>query len=347
VNLQFGDTSAYYASSWPGDSGEDEMRATRQTQRLKDILVGYNAGARARVERAHKQWNGVVREYLRAETALRLTVGDDQQTVPVRIVDELPEPLVLLLEQIPDHVLWLSLNRAVLSQTIRGLELVLGAFAAHENETLMPDPPATEQDVVATRALIQSMLNNIDHAAIAQNVAGLPRDVLGAYFFHIPEIRLYWIAIALLAGMLGVAVEALTVVVLTHELAHAYTHLGRDIDGERWSSTTFGDADLEIAEGLAQFYTVAVCARMTWRLPSAQQAFDALLEKQAEPYRVHRDWTKSESRAGEVVRGAMIATRLKGITRYADFQIELKEVSGRIGRTREKTAGSRPSADGV
>ena len=34
----------------------------------------------------------------------------------------------------------------------------------------------------------------------------------------------------------GFDVEALTYVVLAHELAHAYTHLGRDIDGNAWDT---------------------------------------------------------------------------------------------------------------
>jgi hypothetical protein len=63
--------------------------------------------------------------------------------------------------------------------------------------------------------------------------------VLGAYFFRIPQIRLYWVVIGIAARTLGVAVEALTIVVLAHELARAYTHLGRDIDNERWDTGHF------------------------------------------------------------------------------------------------------------
>ena len=38
--------------------------------------------------------------------------------------------------------------------------------------------------------------------------------------------------IGLISGILGVSVEALTIVTLIHELSHAYSHLGYDIDGE-------------------------------------------------------------------------------------------------------------------
>ena len=80
---------------------------------------------------------------------------------------------------------------------------------------------------------------------------GHPRRTRTNHFFKVPEIRLYWMAIALVAQMLAAPLDALTVVVLTHELAHAYSHLGRDIDGRRWETDAFAKTDLSIAEGIA------------------------------------------------------------------------------------------------
>ncbi len=42
--------------------------------------------------------------------------------------------------------------------------------------------------------------------------------------------------IGLVSEWLGCAVEDLAIVVLTHELAHAYTQLGADIEGLRWAA---------------------------------------------------------------------------------------------------------------
>ena len=50
---------------------------------------------------------------------------------------------------------------------------------------------------------------------------------------------------AMVAPMIDVAIEDLTVVVLIHELAHGYTHIGRDIDGTSWDDTAFAKSDLE------------------------------------------------------------------------------------------------------
>jgi hypothetical protein len=68
--------------------------------------------------------------------------------------------------------------------------------------------------------------------------------------------------ISFMAGVLGVPVEALTVVVAVHELAHAYTHLGRDIDGKKWDTNTFSQVDPRTSEGLAQFYTEVICKKL-------------------------------------------------------------------------------------
>jgi hypothetical protein len=39
-------------------------------------------------------------------------------------------------------------------------------------------------------------------------------------------------------------------VVLAHELAHAYTQLGADIDGRRWAAPSFAKAETALKEGL-------------------------------------------------------------------------------------------------
>jgi len=60
--------------------------------------------------------------------------------------------------------------------------------------------------------------------------------------------------------MLDVSVDGLTIVVLTHELVHAYTQLENDIDNEQWETGAFAAADLKVVEGLAQFIR-ELCAK--------------------------------------------------------------------------------------
>ncbi len=110
----------------------------------------------------------------------------------------------------------------------------------------------------------------------------IEEDILGAYFYreeamllgpHVSSTRieLYWIVIGTVARYLGVSVRALTVVVLCHELAHAYTHVGRDIDGMSWQSM-FGEADKEFKEGIAQYYTHVVTAKLSHKYPEFHDA---------------------------------------------------------------------------
>ena len=128
---------------------------------------------------------------------------------------------------------------------------------------------------------------------------------------------------ALFAAAFGVRIEDLTVVTLAHELAHAYTYLGRDIDGQCWADHGFGESDPEVVEGLAQFYAAAVAERLSARAPGVQTAYRKLLSHQSGPYRAHEMWFSDDARRrGEVVRFAMLRARSRGdLDHAAWFQI--------------------------
>jgi hypothetical protein len=98
----------------------------------------------------------------------------------------------------------------------------------------------------------------------------------------------------------------LTGVVLAHELAHAYSHVGSDADDRYWSTDLFAKSDHELKEGLAQYYTMRVCQRIAESHPGLLNAFDALLLHQPDAYRVHAKW---ENATAERVRLAMLETR--------------------------------------
>ena len=121
------------------------------------------------------------------------------------------------------------------------------------------------------------LLNTLRGIEIHKRLGAIKEDVLGAYFFRVPEVHLYWMVIGLVAGVLGISVESLTVVVATHELAHAYSHLGRDIDGKRWETEDFARADLNIVEGIAQFYTEVVSPKLEARNPAVFPAYASLV----------------------------------------------------------------------
>jgi hypothetical protein len=125
--------------------------------------------------------------------------------------------------------------------------------------------------------------------------------------------------IGVYSARLSVSIEDLTIVVLTHELAHAYTHAGADIDGTRWDTHAFERADPRITEGLAQSYTETVLNRLAYQQPGAKIAFDALLNLQSPAYTEFKTWTGSDEPRGELVRAAMIQTRTTRNVNYDAF----------------------------
>jgi hypothetical protein len=137
----------------------------------------------------------------------------------------------------------------------------------------------------------------------------------------------------MVAAMLDVMIEDLTVVVLIHELAHGYTHIGRDIDGVSWSDSGFRESELDVTEGLAQFYTQVICEGLAARMPTLLRAYEALLELQSGPYWAHRDWPKGDrTQFGEIVRFTLIAARSQGTILYRDWLRLMAETSKNLTR---------------
>jgi hypothetical protein len=241
------------------------------------------------------------------------------------------------MEEFPDLEIWrLQLQSEAFSQGLKGLEafeidfeIVSGALG---------NLSASIEEVRRVRDSFKTLNDWLKKLAILKKIGAIRQDILGAYFFRIPEIRLYWMVIGLLSRALGVSAESLTVVVAAHELAHAYSHIGRDIDGARWDTEAFASTELEIAEGLAQFYTGSVCLKLQERFPSAKLAYDALLAVQSGPYKAHIDWGSPQESTGEVVRFTMIKTRSNAINKYHLFKAELDRVRAETSR-RDRQGG--------
>lgn len=140
------------------------------------------------------------------------------------------------------------------------------------------------------------------------------------YSINTARIRLYWMVIGLVSQWIGCSVEALTIVVLTHEYAHAYAQLGADIEGRRWPAQVFDRAEIKVKEGLAQYYTERVLSQNSHRYPAAYKTYEKMLRLQPPPYRVHRCWL--ENFAPESVRFAMLKLRRRrqgGIKEFVEL----------------------------
>jgi hypothetical protein len=88
-------------------------------------------------------------------------------------------------------------------------------------------------------------------------------------------------------------------------------------------------------EGIAQFYTWAVCNRIEDRAAGVRKAYDALLSIQGGPYVVHSEWIENANRVGETMRACLIDTRTHGIQKIDVFQRNFTEIQSRLEKMRD------------
>ena len=134
-----------------------------------------------------------------------------------------------------------------------------------------------------------ALLKVLDQHDPLKKVLAVREDFLGVYEYDVRDlladektvnratVRLYWGVIGLVSDWIGCSIEDLSIVVLTHELAHAYTQLGADIEGRRWAAGSFAKAETALKEGLAQYYSDRVLRRLDRRHGGALEVFLGLL----------------------------------------------------------------------
>lgn len=184
------------------------------------------------------------------------------------------------------------------------------------------DKYQSEFDLVKKIMAVDEDILGIFRYKVGQDSYNNSGDFMNYSESYNADITLYWGIIGLVACASGVSVEGLTIVVLIHELAHAYTHLGFDRDGVRWHGNGFGSSDHKLKEGLAQYYTVIVIQYLpeTQRV-EAKKAYDTLLPKQPAAYQAHLSWL--EEATPEAVGSALAIMRRKGVVSYDDFNKEV------------------------
>jgi hypothetical protein len=310
---------------------------------LSSLLKNVPRDTFNRVDRTRKRIGATIREALRQETGLLLNRRDasppdtkhETFAVPVSVVAGLPEilsdfvfddDLALLLQVSPR---FREFQQA--KEGLAGIKPTLAILASQEaGQRLLK---GREQAAATTLELVSEMVQLVEQADPIKKIMGVNQDVLGAYRYRVPmegyedettdgQVDLYWGVIGLVSGMLGVSVEALAAVTLIHEVAHAYTHLGADIDGGRWGSRAFAASEPVLAEGLAQYYTHLVSQRVDFQVPDTHKTYRALLERQPEAYRAHLPWL--EDFKPEEVRLALIWERRTGTGRVEQFESALR-----------------------
>ena len=298
---------------------------------LSELLQRVPEDTQGKVEQTRKRFGPALREIVRHDTGLMLnrqealseaTVSEANVSVPVNVTAGIP---TALRELKFDENHWLATETAPYRADLQNLSGIIERLMKM-SDTLQNDVRANEYALGVARMYrdylepvdrpTKELLEKLKKSNPVQQILAVNEDVLGTYGYRSflygrpsnPSIRLHWAIIGLVAQMLGVNVELLTVVVLAHELAHSYTHLGADIDGSRWSDAGFYESDLYLIEGLAQYYTDLACRRLECRLPGLLRTFTELLQYQPDVYWTHATWI-DEKYTAEEVRLAMLDVR--------------------------------------
>lgn len=318
---------------------------------VTDLIKLIPSDTKKIVQQTRDRYNTSVRNILRAETRLsfqKAGEGEDRDDSVVSVkVDQIGVPDILKRHSFPPE-LELAALLAPYQHHLRALRG--SASAVH---VMRDEVKQAVEDALGNAAegfghlepcavLAEELLREAEKKDVLSEIFSVNQDILGHYRFEMDEqndttgqsiVTLYWGIIGLVASILGVSVEGMTVKVMAHELAHAYTHLGFDIDGQRWRGRDFGESDRGVVEGLAQYYTARAMDKLQSRVPDCRRAYDLVVPKQPADYQVQVPWLKLLS--PETMRVCLIRARKQvysgfdffegGAVRLDDFDRQLCE----------------------
>jgi hypothetical protein len=321
--------------------------------KLTDLIERVPREVESKVQRICDDAGQTVRDALRSECGLVMRTQEEKEQkrpgaqAPVKVTAGHP----LALEQIafPSDIMRILLLGRYRTALEQARDCVPALLELHGDLAGLTGPakgtaPANAADLQSAGRWAAALLKELNENDPLRKVLMVSEDFLGVYTYdtqhlfddqfavNTASIRLYWGVIGLVSQWLGCAVEDLAVVVLTHELAHAYTQLGADIEGRRWAARVFARVETPLAEGLAQYYTDRVLHRLERRYPGALKVFLRMLPSQPAAYRSHEPWIDKFS--PEAVRVAMLEVRRQGEVRLEDFNKRLGAAQDDLGPQR-------------
>ena len=294
------------------------------------------------VEAAKDVYNSRIRTRLSTELALNLQTKNGGTETKIKILVERGRggPLQKFLDQqekdfLPEYFkIWERDIRHLynatnnLSNAIRNINQYYRDIKDYEwpiLDTIIKKSQCLDE----TKGFAGKLLEIISSADLANSIFRIQEDVLGLYCpdpknSKSGEVILFYEPIAICAERLDVDITSLAAVVLIHELAHGYTHLGKDGDNFEWDlRDLFTTENRGVAEGLAQYYTDVVSEYLgDTGFESVHKAYLKLRRQQAGIYRIHDKWVTSFAR--EDVRGALVnfrRNRLKSLQIFNDLLI--------------------------
>jgi hypothetical protein len=290
------------------------------------------------VEKTRVDWQGSVRDFLRSETGLKLSAAGKQHSVSITVRNYVSPIFDVLINQLNMENSLLSKKRPLLKSLQSGSRWLNDYFARNPNAKMQL--ALTDQDIESAPAFELAVTKILDklprwQVEFAHQFRNVKEDVMGAYSPRGKFAELHWIPIAMIAETLEVPIEDLSLVVLAHELAHTYTHVGMDIGGGSWDTDSFIAADRAVLEGLAQYYTLVYLTKhaSSVRDDGPLTAFHRLLEMQHSDYHTHRFWMAGDPTVqSESVRLALLDARLTSSCSEPAFTANVAENKLRLAR---------------
>jgi hypothetical protein len=261
-----------------------------------------------------KEWSAIIRGRLAAKTGLSLTLG--RAGLSQSVSAEVPDPVASLIEILTSPLLMFKMRKRRLDDGSR-IDREIGDFLDHFPSVARAAGLTNEDEATLKKhyQLFRRLSEFCDSIGFRERFTAIDEDVLGSHRPATREVSLYWIPLAIFSRAAGIDLEQLTKVVLIHEYAHAFTHIGLDINRRQWETRHFLQADRVLTEGLAQFYTAELTLEM--RRPDdpedvmdAYCAYEELLAHQSATYHAHLRWMRGETRLlSEAVRFSLLEAR--------------------------------------
>jgi hypothetical protein len=308
------------------------QKQKQQYERLEKLVLSFNVNLKDEVIRAKDKYNLKVRGVIAEKTGVSLTYRTkdidtkkidniDKASIPIKVVDLVPLSLLDLFDKFDDAHIELLLHYRRMKSASKELEFQIRKHPTFSQYHL---GLSSVDELNNSIRHLNKLIKEVDDCGILEAIQKLGPDLLGAYFLSDNRVELYWLCIGLCNILHDLPIEDFTLVVLIHELAHGYTHIGFDKDGNYWNTDDFNHCDLKIVEGFAQFYTEMLCRDY---FDQATSAFNALLSKQSTEYTEYKNWFGvKEPDKYEKARRILLKTRRSKITKYDEFSHCLEKI---------------------
>ena len=151
-------------------------------------------------------------------------------------------------------------------------------------------------------------------------------DIFGSNNLKSHVIEIYIVPCIVFSMLIEEDFLDMAIGTLAHELAHGFHHIGADKDGQTWME--FSQVELELVEGLAEFYTREYARSIEGSRPEVLRAFKKTANYLPDPYRRYEQW--GSERGLETVYQAFIEARRNDIRTFDAFENGLKEAGRRL-----------------